>query len=425
MNAPVDFPLTVGQQAALDAIYKFLLDPVEVVFVLAGYSGCGKSTLVKTLLDKLPSFWKTISLINPDARDYTVELTATTNKAAENLALITGQPVSTIYSFLGLRVNTDFRTGKTTLIPRNQDLQENYLLFIDEASYIDHDLLALIVKRTRNCKIIFVGDKAQLLQVKATTAPVFEAGFPMAELTEVVRQPKKEGGGLEEMHPITALAEKFRHTVNTGEWPTFVPDGKHIIYLGKDDFLKSIEQEFTRPDWRYRDSKILGWTNKCVIGYNQYVRNQVKGDPNLQAGDYAICNSFVTQGKSSVKTDDLVLISHISDDITKLGVLGNDIQVNGSMTFFMPKSLESKNARLRKAKTAEDFRVVATIETNWIDLRPAFSNTINKAQGSTYDAAYIDLDDVSRCNNGDQLARMMYVGVSRARHRLILTGDLA
>jgi hypothetical protein len=239
------------------------------------------------------------------------------------------------------------------------------------------------------------------------------------------RRPRKEGGGLEEMHPITALAEKFRHTVNTGEWPTFVPDGKHIIYLGKDDFLKSIEQEFTRPDWRYRDSKILGWTNKCVIGYNQYVRNQVKGDPNLQAGDYAICNSFVTQGKSSVKTDDLVLISHISDDITKLGVLGNDIQVNGSMTFFMPKSLESKNARLRKAKTAEDFRVVATIETNWIDLRPAFSNTINKAQGSTYDAAYIDLDDVSRCNNGDQLARMMYVGVSRARHRLILTGDLA
>jgi energy-coupling factor transporter ATP-binding protein EcfA2 len=425
MTAPAPFALTQGQEAALKAIYHFLLDPTEMVFVLSGYSGCGKSTLVKTLLDQLPSFWKTIRLINPDARDYTVQLTATTNKAAENLAEITGEDVCTIHSFLGLRVQTDFRTGETKLIPRNSDLQENYLLLVDEGSVIDKPLLNLIVTRTRNCKIIFVGDKAQLLQVKATTAPVFEAGFPTAELTEVVRQPKKAGSGLEEVHPITALATQFRHTVNTGEWPTFVPDGKHIIYLGKEDFLKSIEQEFTRPDWKYRDSKILAWTNKCVIGYNQYVRNQVKGDPHLQVGDYAICNSFVSQGKFSVKTDDLVLVSHISDDITRLDVLGNDIEVNGSMTFFMPKSLESKNARLRKAKAEEDFHVVATIETKWIDLRPAFSNTINKAQGSTYDAAYIDLDDVSRCNNGDQLARMMYVGVSRARHRLILTGDLA
>lgn len=425
MNAPAPFALTEGQEAALKAIYQFLLDPTEMVFVLSGYSGCGKSTLVKTLLDQLPSFWKTIRLINPDARDYTVQLTATTNKAAENLAQITGEDVCTIHSFLGLRVQTDFRTGETKLIPRNSDLQENYLLMVDEASMIDKSLLNLIVTRTRNCKIIFVGDKAQLLQVKAVTAPVFEAGFPTTELTEVVRQPKKVGGGLEEVHPITALATQFRNTVNTGVWPTIVPDGKHIIYLGKEDFLKSIEQEFTRPDWKYRDSKILAWTNKCVIGYNQYVRNQVKGDPHLQVRDYAICNSFVTHGKSSVKTDDLVLISHISEDLTKLGVLGNDIQVNGAMTFFMPKTLESKNARLRKAKAEEDFNVVATIETNWIDLRPAFSNTINKAQGSTYDAVYIDLDDVSRCNNGDQLARMMYVGPSRARHRLILTGDLA
>jgi energy-coupling factor transporter ATP-binding protein EcfA2 len=421
-----EFPLTSGQQTALDAIYKFLLDPVEVAFVLAGYSGCGKSTLVKTFLNRLPDFWQSVRLIDPSFKgQLPVALTATTNKAAENLAFITGEQVDTIHSFLGLRVSTDYTTGVTKLIPRNQEVKEGYLLFIDEASKIDKDLLALIFKRIKNCKVIFVGDKAQLLQVKATNAPVFEAGFPGAELTEVVRQPKKQGGGFEEVHPITALAEKFRHTVNTGEWLSFTPDGKHIQHLSREDFLVAIQNEFSRPDWRHRDSKILGWTNKCVIGYNHYVRNHVKGDPHFQVGDYAICNSFIQLGKYGIKTDQLVHITSISEDVEKAGVLGNNFQLDDSLWAFMPKTLESRNARLRKAKAAEDFHLVAEIESTWIDLRAAFSNTIDKAQGSTHDSVYIDLDDLKRCNNGNQLARMMYVGVSRARHRLYLTGDLA
>ena len=401
----------------MNAFQQFLLDPTETVFVLSGYSGCGKSTLVRTLLDKLPVFMKTLKLIDPNQKDYEVALTATTNKAAENLARITGSSATTIHSFLSLRVSTDYKTGVTTLSPRNWTPVESYLLFIDEASYIDSKLLELIFKLTHKCKIVFVGDPAQLTPVKSSATPVFGANFNGAALTQVVRQ--AEG------NPIVDLSTKFRHTVNTGEFFSFKPDGHHIQHLNEMDFHQAIINEFARPDWSYADSKILAWTNKKVIAYNQFVRNQVKGSPDFHVGDYAVCNSYIQIGKTSIKTDELVEITDIAGWIEMYGVKGRFFELNGSTNVFFPRSLEEANARVKKAKAEGDFSLVAHIESGWIDLRAAYACTINKSQGSTFDKAFIDLSDVRRCNSGDQIARMLYVAVSRARSQVFLTGDLA
>ena len=417
MSATGEITLTEDQQKAMNAFQQFLLDPTETVFVLSGYSGCGKSTLVRTLLDKLPVFMKTAKLIDPNQKEYGVALTATTNKAAENLARITGSSVTTIHSFLSLRVNTDYKTGVTTLSPRNWNPVENYLLFIDEASYIDSKLLELIFKLTNKCKIVFVGDPAQLTPVKSSATPVFGANFNGAALTQVVRQ--AEG------NPIVDLSTKFRHTVNTGEFFSFKPDGHHIQHLNEMDFHEAIINEFARPDWSYADSKILAWTNKKVIAYNQFVRNQVKGSPDFHVGDYAVCNSYIQIGKTSIKTDELVEITDIAGWTEMYGVKGRFFELNGNTNVFFPRSLEEANARVKKAKADGDFSLVAHIESGWIDLRAAYASTINKSQGSTFDKVFIDLSDVSRCNSGDQIARMLYVAVSRARSQVFLTGDLA
>lgn len=410
-----EITLTEDQQSALEAFHAFLTDPIETVFVLRGYSGCGKSTLVRTLLDQLPGFNKAAHLINPNHKEYEVALTATTNKAAENLGSITGQGAVTIHSFLGLRVQTDYRSNTTTLIPRTNEQKQGYLLFIDEASYVDKQLLSFIFKMTYNCKVVFIGDPAQLTPVKSVGTPVFDANFTGAALTTVVRQ--AEG------NPIVDLSTKFRHTVNTGEFFSFKPDGEHVVYLDRESFNKAIEQEFSRPDWRYQDSKILAWTNKCVIGYNHFVRNLAKGDPHFQVDDYAVCNSFVTVGKSSIKTDQLVQIGAIENDSVRYEVPGNMVCVDGIWVFH-PKSLELWNAGIKKMRAKDNFGAVAEMESQWIDLRAAYACTINKAQGSTFDRVFVDLDDIRRCNSGDQIARMLYVGVSRARTQVFLTGDL-
>lgn len=411
-----ELTLTQDQQSALEAFHSFLLDPIEQVFVLSGYSGCGKSTLVRTIIDRIPDFMRTAKLINPSQKEYAIELTATTNKAAENLGQITGMSAATIHSFLGLRVQTDFRTNTTTLIPSAKDPKEGYLLFIDEASYVDKQLLGFIFKMTRNCKVVFIGDPAQLTPVKSQGTPVFEANFTGAALTTVVRQ--AEG------NPIVDLSTKFRHTVNTGEFFSFTPDGEHVKYMKREEFNAAIEAEFTRPNWRYKDSKILAWTNKCVIGYNHYVRNLAKGDPHFAVGDYAVCNSFISVNRTSVKTDQLVQITGISEDEMEYDVLGNRFTLDSGLRAFMPKTLESKNARLKLARAQDDFHIGSQIESTWIDLRAAYACTINKSQGSTFDRVFVDLDDIRRCNSGDQIARMLYVGISRARHQVFLTGDL-
>lgn len=410
--------LTPDQQNALEKFTQFLTDPSEQVFVLEGYSGTGKTTLVKTLLDQLPKLQKTAKLINPKARNYEVELTATTNKAAENFGMITGMGVATIHSWLGLRVSTDYQTNVTKLVPSKQNaFKENYLLFIDEASYIDKELLGWIFKLTRNCKVVFMGDPAQLTPVKSSNTPVFEAAhFMKAQLSQVVRQ--AEG------NPIVDLSTKFRETVNSGEFFQFVPDGHHIQYMDRDTFNKAVEQEFCRADWRYNHSKFLAWTNKRVIDYNHHIRDRALGDPNFQVGDYAVCNKFVSANKKTIKTDQLVCITHIGPDTEFHGVKGNKVTLDYQIELFFPKSLEAKKAALKEFRANGWLDLVEEIENRWVDLRAAYACTINKSQGSTFDRVFIDLDDIARCNSGDQIARMLYVGVSRAREQVFLTGDL-
>lgn len=418
MTTVAEITLTEDQQKALDAFQLFLLNPLEHVFVLSGYSGCGKSTLVRTLLDRLPAFMKTVKLINPTQKDYEVVLTATTNKAAENLAHITGSSAITIHSFLQLRVETNYSTGVTKLIPRNHShTVEDHIVVIDEASYVDPDLLSHIFRVIKKSKVVFVGDPAQLTPVKSTGTPVFDANFTGAALTQVVRQ--AEG------NPIVDLSTKFRNTVNTGEFFQFKPDGHHIQYMDRAKFNQEILNEFTRPDWKYRDSKILGWTNKCVIAFNQFVRSNAKGSPDFEAGDYAICNSYIQMGKSSIKTDQMVEITGISPPEIVHEVTGKYVKLDNRDGIFMPLSREEVMSRIKRAKAEGDHALVARIETTWIDLRAAYACTINKSQGSTFDKVFIDLDDVSRCNSGDQIARMLYVAVSRARTNVYLTGDLA
>jgi hypothetical protein len=413
--------LTEDQKAALAAFYQFLCKANEPVFVLKGYSGCGKTTLVTHMItETIPKFLKMAKLIGTKLPNYEVEITATTNKAAENISRITGWGARTVHSFLGLRIQpVDIKKKLFKLVPKNMERLQNVLLFVDEASFIDKELLELIFKLLdpRNCKVVFIGDPAQLAPVNSSGTPVFDANFLGAELKEVVRQANAS------LNPIVDLSTQFRHTVNTGEWPKFKPDGHHVQYLSGDEFKAEILKEFGRPDWRYHDSKILGWTNAFVIDANGFVRNHVKGSPHIEVGDYAVCNSYVQLGKANIKTDQLVAVTGIEPS-ERFGVPGTLYTVDG-LQAFMPVSLEAKAQRIREAKAKDEISVLYEIDQSWIDLRPAYAQTINKAQGSTYGKVFIDLDDVSRCHNGDQIARMLYVGVSRARDHVYLTGDIA
>lgn len=410
--------LTKDQQEAFNSIFQFIADPNEHVFVLEGYAGTGKSYLVSKVLENIPKYFATQKLVNTEYEEMCVELTATTNKAAEALQEQVHQPVKTIFNLLGLVVRTDYETNSKSLgVKRRTNRMYNSIIFIDEASYADGQLISYIFSQTVDCKIIFIGDPAQL-SMSYGTAPVFTQGWPTARLTNVVRQAEES--------PIIQLTTSFRNTVNTGVWESFVPDGTSVIKLDKSQVNWELEKEFARPDWHFKDSKVLAWTNKKVITYNHLIREMVKSTPELCVGDYATVNSFINAPNGiSYKTDETVLITNIRDRILQYGISGKNYYLNHSHhCFFMSDNLSEKNKIINKARKESNVYMLQNIEQSWIDLRATYASTVNKAQGSTYDKVYVDLDDISKCNSGNTIARMLYVACSRPKSKLYLIGDL-
>ncbi|WP_225784505.1 ATP-dependent RecD-like DNA helicase [Xenophilus sp. Marseille-Q4582] len=418
-----ELKLTEGQNKALNQMLSFVIDSQESIFVLRGNSGCGKSTLMKEFVKRYPKFVAAYKLVDPNFKEKDLQLTATTNKAAEALHLLTGNEVLTIHSFLYLRPQKDFKTGEIEMVPSPMSEARDYVVVIDEASFIDWKFLKLILSCMKDCKVIFVGDPEQIVQVNAKDAPVFDGRYKGAELTEVVRQRAADGSST--LHPITELGMAFRDVVVDGDWSRQFPvDGNFVKHLNWDDFSAEVRKEFSRPDWGYKDAKLLAWTNKRVTEFNNAVREIAMGDANISEGDYCTVNSFVKASRGSLKTDELVHVKAVYPDIHQFGVLGRYIELDKGKVF-VPYSLEAKKQAIKLAREQERYSDALKMETDWADLRPVYACTINKSQGSTFDKVFIDLSDVARCNNGNTIARLLYVAVTRARHQVFLTGDLA
>src|SRR3982750_1042182 len=108
--------LNPGQEAAAEAFFQFLFSD-EKEMGISGGPGVGKSFLVSNLIDDvMPRYLETCDLmgLKPEYKD--VEMTSLTNKASEVLSVFTGRPVSTIHSFMNLKVQDDYTTGQSMII---------------------------------------------------------------------------------------------------------------------------------------------------------------------------------------------------------------------------------------------------------------------------------------------------------------------
>lgn len=408
--------LTPAQTHCQLSINAFVADPTKKVMVLEGFAGTGKSTLIERLLDDLPKAMKMLKVVNPEIELWPIELTATTHKACDNLALITGAEVHTLHHFLGLKVQRDFTTGQTKLVNLEKNpVGDGTILIIDEVSQIDDYLLDIVLFHMQNGKVLFIGDPAQLLAVKASNAPVFQRGFETVALTAVMRQ--AEG------NPIIAAATKMRESVYSGVLSPISLDGKHLRHLNAEDFYAEMGEEFSSPDWNYSTSKVLAWTNNAVLKYNREISKHVGGEAELKAGDFVVCNSYIKTTHCHLRTDALVRVAQINSVINR-GITGWNIALTNGMQAFMPANWPEASKLVKKLRLDNQYTEAKHIEETWIDLRAPYACTINKSQGSTYDKVFIDLNDMKKCRQVTQLARLLYVGISRARNHVIFTGDL-
>jgi len=151
-------PLNVGQTAAAEAFFDFLLDPNTKEMCISGAGGVGKTYTMAHMIDEImPRYFATCATLGNKPLYNEVVMTATTNKAAEVLAAATGRSTSTYHSFQGLTVKNNFSTGETNIIPsRNYEVKRNKVIFIDEASMVDRKLLKFAREGTLDSKLVFV-----------------------------------------------------------------------------------------------------------------------------------------------------------------------------------------------------------------------------------------------------------------------------
>ena len=194
---------TPCQDNLLRKIADFVSYDDSDIFVVNGYAGTGKTTAVASVISVLKEFQTKCVLLAP------------TGRAAKVLSSYAGQPAFTIHKHIYRQKSVGGDGfGQFTLSP-NKDKET--LFVVDEVSLIGIDAgqqqstaafgtgnllddLISFVRAGVGCKVILIGDSAQLPPIGLDASPALmkdymqmHGGVEFAELSTVVRQQKESG----------------------------------------------------------------------------------------------------------------------------------------------------------------------------------------------------------------------------------------
>ena len=299
---------TPCQDRLLRTVADFVSSDDEDILVVNGYAGTGKTTAVSAVISVL--------------KEYEVKsvLLAPTGRAAKVLAGYAGQPAFTIHKHIYRQKSVGGDGfGQFSLAP-NKD--KDALFVVDEVSLIGIDSgqqqsfaafgsgnllddLITFVRSGIGCKVILIGDAAQLPPVGLDASPALSkdymtmmGGVGFAELTTVVRQQQESG--------ILHNATHLRNLIEELECGPGLMDLEELCLetSGFDDveritggeLIEKISDAYGRYD--EDETVILCRSNKRAIKYNLGIRSTVQfKEERLVRGDKLMivknCYQFV------------------------------------------------------------------------------------------------------------------------------------
>lgn len=417
--------LNQGQSNAVKGFLESLFDDSKNQIIISGAGGVGKTYTISVILDKvMPYYYKLCSEKGITPKYDSVHMTATTNKAAEVLGEASGKPTQTIHSFLNLKVKDNFSTGKSTLIKtKSWVVHERLILIIDEASMIDFDLYNMIQEGTKGCMIVYVGDHSQLAPVMEQLSFIYKCEFPFFNLTEPMRNSSKPD--------LMNICQQFRDTVETGVFKDIKIVPGVIDWLNGPQMEKEVINHFSTQTGT---SKIVAYTNQQVINYNEYIRNLRNLPPSFKTGEVLVSNSAIKIAESYISVEQEITIVNQSNTTINYPI-GRDsyLEVREStistsmgdiLPVMIPEDIEHYYNLVRYFAKCKNWELYFFLKNTFPDLRQRDASTVYKSQGSTYNTIFIDLENIGTCRNANQVARMLYVAVSRPTTRIILYGQL-
>lgn len=280
------FEPTADQNRALTTFASFLCDSDDrVLMIMRGSAGTGKTSLSGAIVRTLKRLRQRVVLLAP------------TGRAAKVFSINADTPASTIHRRIYRQKSME---GAFSLAP---NMHSDTLFMVDEASMIANDGMAESVFGTgrllddlvqfvysgRNCRLMLIGDKAQLPPVGEEESPAlcsdFMEGYGLtvydSDLREVLRQSQESGI----LYNATAIRQMITHDEAT-ELPKIRFRGfADIVCVPGDELIESLASSYSEVGMD--ETMVVTRSNKRANIYNQGIRNQVLWrEEELTSGDW-------------------------------------------------------------------------------------------------------------------------------------------
>lgn len=451
------FQPTLKQDIFLQKIANYLINSTsEDIFVLKGYAGTGKTTIISNVINSIHNIEMKCVLLAP------------TGRAAKVISNYSGKPAFTIHKRIYYPKKNKFGGVSFTL---QQNKFKNTLFIVDESSMISDtsqdsklyengsllDDLFFYVDAGKNCKLLLIGDTAQLPPVNMTVSPAldidglslhYQKNVHHIEFDEVMRQSEDSG--------ILYNATILRDLLNSHFIDTFkfnLKGFKDIVRLQDSyDIQDAIHGAY--DNYGLEDTVFIVRSNKRANQYNQKIRASILSKENeISTGDYLMVvknNYFWLKEESEagfIANGDIIEILEIRKiqelygfkfatvkvrmvDYPNQPPLDTIIMLDTIMSESPSLSYEESNRlyqevlldyeeerqqykKLQKVKANEYF--------NALQVKFSYAITCHKSQGGQWKTVFVEQPYLPDGIDVDYV-RWLYTAITRAQEKLYLIG---
>lgn len=463
------FETTNGQRVLLNKLSEFISgENSSQVFILKGYAGTGKTTIVRSLVQSLPIVKTKTILLAP------------TGRAAKVLTNYTKQQANTIHKKIYFRKPT---VDGGVAFQRQQNLHENTVFIIDEASMISNtgglsdggifgggnlldDLFQYVFSGT-HCKLILIGDKAQLPPVGLDISPALDVEYVKAsfhflvdsfELTEVVRQTENSGiltnatNIRNQINPPQSPFEKGELKNEKGNKPYFtLNEFSDIIRIEGTDLEDALNSAYSK--YGAEDCMVICRSNKRANIFNQQIRSRIRWqEDELSSGDYmmVVKNNYFWLPEESkagfIANGDIIQLMRVGNIREMHGFRFADVRVRmidypdepELETLLLLDTIMSESPALSQADNKKLYDSVLLDYSdipdrrlrmkkikedgffNALQVKFAYAVTCHKAQGGQWPCVFVEQGYLTDEMINTAYLRWLYTAVSRATTKLYL-----
>ena len=450
------FTPTRGQRSLAEKVALFLADPdPRSVFVLKGYAGTGKTSFMSSLVRVLPRLGLKAVLLAP------------TGRAAKVFSAYSGFPAHTIHRRIYFQ-----RMGKegNIYLTLQKNLYHDAIIMVDEASMIAGDYqesdsafhsrnllddLLQYVGEGQHCRLMLIGDTAQLPPVGMDISPALDLEFLKSrfsariyhhELTEVMRQSLESGilsnaTDLRQMLADERIILPLLHLYGQR-------DVEKISGPDLEDGLQSAYSSSTDGE-----TIVVCRSNKRANQFNREIRRRILfHEEELGAGDFlmVVRNNYFwldpEAGPGFIANGDIVSVDHILKIEERYGFRFADVTIRLADYADQPvldvkvimdtlmgegPSLSQSDSKKLFDSVMEDYQDIPqrvkrleAVRTdpyyNALQVKFAYALTCHKTQGGQWENVFIDPGFIKADQIDREYLRWLYTALTRATKKVFL-----